>query len=594
MIIGLIEYWPGRPAAEHETIMRLKRAAELTGHEIVVLGPDGHKIHDADKNVDFVINLHFASGKSTDDLTYGALWNPLDFYEGWGIEQTYANQISNDFLISCGAHKIDKYFTGNKIPPVIESILSHSVPEIFQKPIERKDRRLFYIGINWERSTKRHGRHHELLQLLDKSGQIDIYGPKRLGPDKPWSGFTGYKSELPFDGHSVYEALSKSGIGLVLSSISHKQDKIMTSRLFESVASGAAIIGDSHEFLQENFSGLVWQFNDSQNIHDQASQILEFVQEINSYPSKTLLKINSTQEIILREFNLATQLNSICLHASSVIESMHETTKPNAAAIVINPVFGKEQIENLNKIRAAGFQKIVIFTNQNEQILGIQDVEFRHLSSGASVDDCLEEYLKIDSGSEFLACFSLGETIFHDYLEAAKGLEEDKVGVFVSCSRINTENEKRADTINPLTSAWHGLYLPSLIFRSSSLKTFFDSTGQTCLLPFLAKYYRELQIDNDLSLDPKARFRVYASAPTIGAMQGHSFNRLYSKLQNSQDTAISPNWIVALYKLARTERNNTVLELNGLSIIRMLYRQFNWNPKVDRVLKRIFLGILKN
>jgi hypothetical protein len=76
MKIGVIRYWVGRPAAEHETVERFKKAAALIGHVIDELRQDIKILEGEVAYVDFIINLHFASGKSTDDLTYGALWNP--------------------------------------------------------------------------------------------------------------------------------------------------------------------------------------------------------------------------------------------------------------------------------------------------------------------------------------------------------------------------------------------------------------------------------------------------------------------------------------------------------------------------------------
>ena len=73
MKIGVIRYWVGRPAAEHETVVSFKKAAALIGHTIVELRADAKTLEGEKASVDFTINLHFASGKSTDDLTYGGL-----------------------------------------------------------------------------------------------------------------------------------------------------------------------------------------------------------------------------------------------------------------------------------------------------------------------------------------------------------------------------------------------------------------------------------------------------------------------------------------------------------------------------------------
>ena len=243
MRIGIIRYWIGRAAAEHEVVERIKVACEISGHEAVELRSDGLTLDGSYPLVDFVINLHFASAKSTPHLSYGALWNPWSYYFMWDFKSSFANQISNDFLISCGSDKIDQKFTSVNLPVIIEPKLNHTVAEIYAQPDLRNDRKLFYIGINWEKNSRTQGRHHKLLKELDRRGIIEIYGPKKVGNVKPWAGFKGYKGELPFDGKSVLETASKLGVALVLSSKEHEEDEIMSNRLFEGVTSGAAIIG---------------------------------------------------------------------------------------------------------------------------------------------------------------------------------------------------------------------------------------------------------------------------------------------------------------------------------------------------------------
>jgi hypothetical protein len=202
----------------------------------------------------------------------------------FGFKGSFANQISNDFLISCGSDKIDKRFTSTGFPLIIEPKLNHTVTQIYAEPELRSDRKLFYIGINWEKSSRTFGRHHELLKELDRRGIIEIYGPKKVDGVKPWKGFKCYKGGLPFDGKSVLETASKLGVALVLSSKEHKKDEIMSSRLFEGVASGAAIIGDNHSFLQKNFGSSVWQIDSNQNFKFQAEEIARTLDIINTNP----------------------------------------------------------------------------------------------------------------------------------------------------------------------------------------------------------------------------------------------------------------------------------------------------------------------
>ena len=102
--------WPGVNAAENETILRIKKAAELNSKQLLIIDKYGNIL---DKNfkktirriknhdVDFIINLHFASPKCYDGFSYVALWNPLKFYHDWSYLKHSFHLTSHHDFISC-------------------------------------------------------------------------------------------------------------------------------------------------------------------------------------------------------------------------------------------------------------------------------------------------------------------------------------------------------------------------------------------------------------------------------------------------------------------------------------------------------------
>src|SRR5207237_1386987 len=90
------------------------------------------------------------------------------------------------------------------------------------------DRKLFYAGINWERISKKAGRHGELLKILDKTGDLRIYGPKIFKGVDVWAGYKSYMCPVPFDGTSIIRLINKAGICLCLSSAAHQESELMS------------------------------------------------------------------------------------------------------------------------------------------------------------------------------------------------------------------------------------------------------------------------------------------------------------------------------------------------------------------------------
>lgn len=317
MRIGVIRYWADRPAAEHEVIARLRAAASARDHELVELNPDGTSLDDAAHvpRLDMVLNLHYSSPKSLDVPHIGALWNPLDFYHKFGFVPHFANQLSHDYLATCGSQVLeaamapfrpDLFREGQPLP-----VLNHSVPERYLSPTPTADRRLFYVGVNWERLGAPAGRHDILLARLDAAGLSRIYGPRFLDGIEPWGGFATYQGDLPFDGWSVVQAISDSGAALVLSSPAHYRDEVMSSRPFEASAAGVPMISERHPFMLRHFADAALFFDERAPIADQAEEITSLLAQLNAAPDEALRLATAAQKILREQFNLDDQFDAM-------------------------------------------------------------------------------------------------------------------------------------------------------------------------------------------------------------------------------------------------------------------------------------------
>lgn len=593
MRIGIIRYWVGRPAAEHETVERFKFASAQIGHTIVELRADGLDLSGKRADVDFIINLHFASGKSTNDLTYGALWNPWNFYKGWGLSQTFANQVSNDFLLSCGSTKIDARFTGWGYPEIIKNKLSHTVPNDYILPELRTDRKLFYIGVNWEKSSGTKGRHHELLKILDDNNVIEIYGPKKLGDVRPWAGFKNYVGELPFDGKSVYEAASRCGAVLVLSSQDHLEDQIMTSRLFEGIASGATIIGDSHPFLTDYFPNKIQTFDNEASFEDQASGIIEKLKAANRNPEKTLSDIELCQGIIKNSFNLASQLEGIVSHAQNILKAKEKISKRNATAVVIHLGDTSINEKGLDSMKSSGFSRIIVYTNQIQDLPSLDAIEIIRSSNTMTLSDCIENYVNIADENEFVTFCTGREEFFDSYLDFTVDLDASNLGYFVAGARNEDHEEHYANVCNPLTAPWHLQYLPSLVIRNSALRDFLGYFHSTAIHSVLSENFLILRDLCFLKLDHRSGYRVAAGTETLGEVQGVDYHQITHEMKNSVLPISRNEWFDVIQTNARIGSNGMNTVTDPIHIYRTIYRQIRLPKFLKKNLKWIVLRILK-
>lgn len=258
---AVINTWPHFQAAEHEAMERIRNAAIAIGKECIFVDRYLNKIEERiptelqPNEVDFVINLHFESGKVYDAFSFCALWNPVRFYYDWGYQNYIKHVDSHDDFLTCGSpwadDQIARRLRGDltRLPP--EFALYHSLANPVIPPKLDDNKSLFYCGINWEKLGKPKGRYHDVLEFLDQTGDLKIFGPREFHGVQPWEGFKSYVGPILFDGKSVVRAIASCGVALVFSSDAHKESGLMSARMYESLAAGAVIIADENPFVRD-------------------------------------------------------------------------------------------------------------------------------------------------------------------------------------------------------------------------------------------------------------------------------------------------------------------------------------------------------
>lgn len=325
---AIIHTWPDLKNAEYEVLQRILSAAENIGADAVVIddngkvlwaGPDSPAISgealDADL-VEFVLSLHFLSPRVIDKYSYYALWQPIEFYHDFGYQDSIDKFATHLDAISCAsdiadAHALNIFSALRRQPPLPLPQMYHTLPEPFLEPRISEKSRLFYIGINWERLGRPKGRFHDVLNALDGKDLLDIYGPEKLHGVAPWDGFESYRGELPFDGISVKDAINRAGICLALSSLPHKNAGIMSNRLFEGLAGGAAVIATPNPLIDKLFKDVVYLVDDTRGEEILGQQVLQALNRIRDRPEEARERVLLGQKILREKCSLEGSLSAL-------------------------------------------------------------------------------------------------------------------------------------------------------------------------------------------------------------------------------------------------------------------------------------------
>ncbi|MEJ5057644.1 MULTISPECIES: glycosyltransferase family protein [unclassified Pseudomonas] len=317
---AVVKLWPEIKTAEDECIARLKLAAQAIGVECVEIYADGSFISTPDikvskQNVDFVIHLHYDTPKRYDAFSFVALWNPLKFYHEWGYQRCSRNLTTHDDFISCSSNAADDHVarmirsSTTHLPAKFK--LYHSTPAPIHPP-SLGDGKLFYAGINWEAIvSSRKSRQQEVLKRLDNTGLLRIYGPTIFQGVKVWADYQSYVREIPFDGISMIDEISKAGAALVLSSQAHKDSEMMSNRLFETIAAGTLAICDENPFARKFLGDSVLYIDGRSSMEQIYADILKHLDWIKSNPEQALAKIEKAQAIFKDRFTLIKNLTDL-------------------------------------------------------------------------------------------------------------------------------------------------------------------------------------------------------------------------------------------------------------------------------------------
>ena len=393
-VLIILKHFHTLKAAEHEVVERLSQSTRDLGWEPRIINVDGDfKISDIAKceaGADLVLDIHYEYPKFLKPRSIGAVWTPTSFMKEWDLAYVWENQLSHDALVHTDSALVSNLLSQYR-PQEDFGILNHSLPsswlEWVNKGTRKETPKAFYAGINWTKLSGRPGRHHEFFKLLDNRNVLDLYGPRKIGQVTPWKGFASYRGEIPFDGKSLLLKARESGISLVLSSHQHLREEMISSRLFEGLFAGNAIISDDHPFIKKHLGKNAFYLAFDRGDQYAASQLVEYVEELQKNHDLLNSRQDASQQLYLNEFDLTKQLRSLIAPVVG-LQKLEQTLD----ALVI----GSSTTGILKKLQLVGFNRVEFTTNQ---IIDLQDL----VAVAQSFD--LRKFCVFSSNSEILDSF---------------------------------------------------------------------------------------------------------------------------------------------------------------------------------------------
>ncbi|AZC20985.1 glycosyltransferase [Pseudomonas sp. CMR5c] len=425
---AIVKLWPEIKTAEDECIARLKIAAKNLGIECIEVHADGSflshpQVKASKENVDFVLHLHYDTPKQYDAFSIVALWNPLRFYHEWGYERTSRNLTTHDDFISCSSDAADDHVarmvrnTFTHLPARFH--LYHSTADLVYPPA-LGDGKLFYAGINWEAISGGASRHQEVLKRLDTTGLMRIYGPTIFQGVRVWAGYESYVKEIPFDGISMMDEISKAGIALVLSSQAHKESELMSNRLFESIASGALIICDENPFAKKFFGDSLLYIDSRSPVEQIYSDIVKHLEWIKKNPSQALAMIEKAQDIFRQRFTLTRNLRDLYESLADRKQQLLELSNPSSTTAIslsvnlLMPEYSPAVLQDhLKSIQVQDYSEFKAFlvVDKKDASTFRRDIEAAVNSSGLSIEIVEVEFFKYGTHADIRSRTRLGQII---------------------------------------------------------------------------------------------------------------------------------------------------------------------------------------
>ena len=377
----------GETNGEAELMLRIRYSMERCGHIFLLADRDGYiktACADRGKHAESVgadiictcISLVLGLIALPDMFSVFMHWSPLGWFNSSQALMETQYWHSFDYFSCTGeAEDMSRILGGEPSAPPLTGTSS---PADFAVPPRRMtQRKLFYIGINYERVLK-NMRFGELLGKLDKTGQLEIYGPRKVyGRENLWAGFSSYCGEIPFDGRSVIKKINQAGVCLALNSPFHNDANMVSARTYEGAAAGAVIISDDNEFVHRYFGDSVFYIDSDLSEEEASAKVMEILRWVNDHPDEAYDMACRSQKAFLENLTLERMINDQVNAVQRQIEHVYDRSAQTDVIDVVCFVDEQEDYDIiLAQLKRQYYQNLHLIVVCSEDIAGRADAPY--------------------------------------------------------------------------------------------------------------------------------------------------------------------------------------------------------------------------
>jgi len=300
MKVGFLNPWSN--AAENQAYMSQAIAARRIGLELLGCRDE---IELEASQVDFVISIASSVPKVCDYPTYLNVHEPtsrflrnevylrnLMSYDGYLTIADSLRRFVRD--VSFGVGRSDE--PGFYFDTPQKSDTCACIPEI----VKQRNLQVVYFGTNWDRRSP------ELFDLLDAKGILRIHGPIHSWPNRLES----YAGPLPFDGIAPQLTYASFGAGLVLLSVDHLREDVVSNRVFEISSVGAVSICPDIPWIRRWFGDAVFYFDPQCDAQRIAAQVMSIHEYCKTHPQTAAKMGQDARAIFEKNFSAEVMLSN--------------------------------------------------------------------------------------------------------------------------------------------------------------------------------------------------------------------------------------------------------------------------------------------
>jgi hypothetical protein len=234
----------------------------------------------------------------------------------------------------------------------------------------------------------------------------------------------------------------------------------------------------------------------------------------------------------------------------------------------------------------------MILTNKIHQIYP-ENLIVHRMPENCTNHDFFLRYSEIDDNAEFVAFFTGQEEVFPNYLQSLNEIEDTQIGEFVTGVVIESNGEKYATAVNPLSANISDQYLSGLILRRSKYLEFIQEFKKVDLHKVIFYMHSFLVNRNLVRISSTSKFRVNQDDDRLGNVDSERLPIFIEELKSNPYLTYQIKWCNDLASEIKIRNDYLPTTYQNQQVLQFIYRQLRLPQFLKKQLKKFILFMLR-